>query len=72
MAEEGLLTTRGEQLTCAVRSLVVSFCSFHTPSLLASPSEAMRIFGRMRTCTKMLTYSHAGKQIAEQANALIE
>lgn len=34
---------------CAVRSLVCTFCSAHTPSLLAKDSAAMRILGRMRT-----------------------
>lgn len=41
-------------LTCAVRSLVCSFCRLHTPSRLAKPSVAMRILGRMRTSNPLM------------------
>ena len=47
---------------CAVRSLVPSFCSAHTPSLCANSSEpaAMRVLGSGRTSKPAMEKSRLG------------
>ena len=45
---------------CAVRSLVSSFCSAHTPSFCAKPSMAERDLGRMRTSKPHMEKSRFG------------
>ena len=45
---------------CAVRSLVASFCSAHTPSRAANSSPAARTLGRMRTSKPAMEKSRFG------------
>ena len=57
-ARSDLLSTRRK--ACAVRSLVVSFCRFHTPSRETNSSASMRTFGRRRTSKPDMLKSRLG------------
>ena len=57
-ARSALLSTRRK--ACAVRSLVVSFCRFHTPSRATNSSASMRTLGRMRTSKPPMLKSRLG------------
>ena len=57
-ARSDLLSTRRK--ACAVRSLVVSFCRFHTPSRETNSCASMRTLGSTRTSKPHMLKSRLG------------